>query len=437
MTAESPTIVIIGGGLAGHTAAAVLCHKGVSPVIVSPESAGATGLWRGAGQVFGPIPHRPGTTSAGKPESLAELVSPPKRWTRLRENRPWHPYHRLVSDLNELRTRIDDALGHLDYDGVDLLSPPRLSITDRGIPCVADLAPPSLVTSRLSNADSVAVVAEGLESWSRNRIPAVTKGFLGARSCLVRIGFFEEQLAPDAHPVHAARIVAERSDDFIQSIAKGLSELDTPPDYLLCPPCLGPTWQSHRTICHRIEDRLDVIPLETASSTQSVHGHRLVDFLRTDHSDLNRLARVNRGTVSQGRVTGVDLDEQEPLRADAVILATGKWVSEGIDSDGALSEPLFDLPLWLDGDPVDDPDSTWPPELMGTTPSESHPLLRVGLHTGERMRPLDGDGEPVYSNLFACGRILAGSNPISDGTDLGVDLVTGLAAAESLIETIE
>ena len=126
------------------------------------------------------------------------------------------------------------------------------------------------------------------------------------------------------------------------------------------------------------------------------------------------------------RVTSVTLEtagHPTQLSADAYVLATGGFESGGLalDSYGTLTEPTFDLPVWTpDASPIND--DPWAPQ----------PLFESGLRVNTKMRPLDADGRPVYTNVHASGGLLAGAQRWLELSGDGIALGSAIAAADAI-----
>ena len=58
---------------------------------------------------------------------------------------------------------------------------------------------------------------------------------------------------------------------------------------------------------------------------------------------------------------------------------------------------------------------------------------RVLPATDDRLRPIDGTGRPVYTNLHAVGAILGGAVPWKEKSGTGISVATGYAAAEAIL----
>lgn len=111
------------------------------------------------------------------------------------------------------------------------------------------------------------------------------------------------------------------------------------------------------------------------------------------------------------------------FHADQFVLATGGLVGKGIESDReAVREPVFDCHVpapddrydWFDDDPFGD-----------------HPFARFGVETDDDLRPLDAGGDPEFPNLRAAGAVLGGYDFAAEKSGSGVSLATGLTAGRS------
>ena len=120
-------------------------------------------------------------------------------------------------------------------------------------------------------------------------------------------------------------------------------------------------------------------------------------------------------------------EQEARIRADGVLLATGRFLGGGLQSDHAtIKEGIFDLPVFQ-------------PEERKHWHSDrffepgGHAVNRVGLETDDRLRPLDADGRPAFEKLFAAGIILAHQdwNRMKCGSGLSVATAYGAVKAFS------
>ncbi len=113
------------------------------------------------------------------------------------------------------------------------------------------------------------------------------------------------------------------------------------------------------------------------------------------------------------------------LRAEGVILATGRFWAKGLraDRDG-IRETLFDLP-------VEQPQNreTW--HCRQFFDPGGHPANRAGLNIDDQFRPLDDKGGPAFKNLFATGSILAHQDWMRMKCGSGLAVSSAYAAVEA------
>jgi len=94
-------------------------------------------------------------------------------------------------------------------------------------------------------------------------------------------------------------------------------------------------------------------------------------------------------------------EHEDSIRADAVLLATGRFLGGGLQSDHTtVTEPIFDLPVFQPGNR-----ELWHGD--GLFELGGHAINQAGLETDAMFRPLDPNGQPAFEKLFAAGIILA------------------------------
>jgi glycerol-3-phosphate dehydrogenase subunit B len=132
-----------------------------------------------------------------------------------------------------------------------------------------------------------------------------------------------------------------------------------------------------------------------------------------------------RGVIEGGRVTGIvvpDVVRDRTYRADTFILTTGGLYGGGIVTDytGLMREAVFGLP-------VKAPDAMdgWFSEQL----SHDHPIHAAGVRANAAMQPVDEAGNVVLVNIRLAGRLLAGYDPLAEGSTEGVWLATAYRAA--------
>jgi glycerol-3-phosphate dehydrogenase subunit B len=200
------------------------------------------------------------------------------------------------------------------------------------------------------------------------------------------------------------------------------------------PAALG--FQNHQGVWQDMQDRLGLSVFEIPTLPPSMPGLRLERALRRACQDAG--VDFVEGARAVGRVTkphtraraagAVALTAGGPraFDADAVLLATGDLLHGGLVArqDGLVQESVFDLPV------VHHPDrSTW----VSPRASETQPYASFGLRVDASMRPLDVHGQPMYSNLFAAGGLLAGARRAEEGSRQGIGVATAFCAVEAAL----
>src|SRR5690554_5084810 len=126
MSPRHTQIAIMGGGLAGHTAARAVHQAGADAVMICPSSPGATALWGGLGQVFGPADDFPSRSvglfgqSATLPTNLRQTRA--DRFFALTHRRQFHPYQRLGLAQDAIADTASQAIELLGYSGITNLA---------------------------------------------------------------------------------------------------------------------------------------------------------------------------------------------------------------------------------------------------------------------------------------------------------------------------
>jgi glycerol-3-phosphate dehydrogenase subunit B len=110
------------------------------------------------------------------------------------------------------------------------------------------------------------------------------------------------------------------------------------------------------------------------------------------------------------------------------VLATGGVATGGIELDSRWHARETALGLPLSGMPgADEP--RFSPDYFA-----EHPMARVGVAVDDGLRPVDGGGGRVCSNVLVAGATLAGAQPWREKSGEGVSLATGHRAAELIME---
>jgi glycerol-3-phosphate dehydrogenase subunit B len=413
--------VVIGAGLAGLTAALRLAEEGRRVLIVA-KGVGATHLAPGTIDVLGYLDGPVENPARALPEFVAA--------------NPEHPYGRV--SVETIRASIEwfgARLGDHGYRGgldENLLLP-----TAVGVAKPTALVPETMAAGDLRTGGRYVFVGlRGLKDFypayladNLARARLRSGGSVSARAVELELPLGGEG---DVSSVGFARRFEQA--EFRNVVVRELRRLVVPGEIVGFPAVLG---LAHaREIRHELETGLRHPVFEVPTLPPSVQGLRVFETMTA------ALRRQGGRVVVGSTVVGAESTRNRleavvtetagrPLtyRARSFVLATGGFPSGGLrlDAYGKVQETVFALPLA--GVPG--------PERALTDPGylDDHALSRVGVAVDERLRPVDGDGEPAYENLHAAGATIGGAVPWREASGNGLSLATGYAAASAILES--
>lgn len=425
MTAIDADVLVVGGGMAGATAALSARRAGARVVLVR-RAPGATALSSGAISV---APDETALPSG----PLAARLGPVDAARRIAAARPDHPYAAVGVD------RLEEALAFVQAELAELLAPaldrPRFIPTP-----VGNVVTCALCQRSMEAADLVAVrgllAVVGFRRHAAFDAALVAVGLTGYASRGGPHTAFAEVdvpgLEPAARPHEIAR--ALETPGTAEALGEALrSALPEGAAAALLPPVLG--LDPAARVAERIARAAGLPVAETLSDVPSVPGLRLQRALDA------RLAAAGVEVVTaaidgaRGPDEAAEADGRM-LRAPSWVLATGSFVGGGIARRGRLVEPALGLPVQAaEGREAGVHLAQRPAASLTVRDRRApQPLLSAGLRVDRSGRPLDELGRPVHPRLFAAGGVLGGHEQATDGTGLGVAVLTGflagLAAAE-------
>jgi glycerol-3-phosphate dehydrogenase subunit B len=187
-------------------------------------------------------------------------------------------------------------------------------------------------------------------------------------------------------------------------------------------------------IKRELEAQLGLPVFEIPSLSPSIPGIRLHNLMV---QEIERLGgRVYDGmqvlsAVIEGRLVNAVYTEAaarlRPNQARIYVLATGGLLGGGFQSEytGRMRESVFDLPLTS---PIDR--SVWFQDQF--LAAQGHPVYQAGPTLARDFRPLDGEGQPLYENLFLAGSVLGNCDPIRERSLEGLALATGYVVGNQI-----
>ncbi|ELY67453.1 glycerol-3-phosphate dehydrogenase subunit GlpB [Natrinema versiforme] len=188
-------------------------------------------------------------------------------------------------------------------------------------------------------------------------------------------------------------------------------------------------------------DRLGVDVFEVPMGPPSLPGMRLEDLLYDALAE--RGVRVTTGVPVVDYETAADgpdgnapppIDHvivdrngtEIPHRADQYVLATGGLVGKGVESErGRVFEPIFDCHVPHAADRYD----WFVDDVFG-----DQPYAQFGLPVDRDLRPLDADDGLEFPNLRGAGAVLGGYDFAAEKSGAGVSLATGYVAGQRAAE---
>jgi glycerol-3-phosphate dehydrogenase subunit B len=407
-------VVVIGGGLSGTCAALAARESGADVVLVS-RAPGATAVSSGAIDF----------ASSDDDTSIGESA---RRLAR----QPGHPYallgEALVPAIDETIALLRRHLASLAMGGARFAADRNVWLASPlGLAKPAALAQGPIAAGDLRN-------LAGREA--RLGVVALA-GTQTVEARLVALGL-RRVLAPLSDSTVVGPDLYRQRGDALRTLPEIARDLDQPGRRAAFAESLGraaaqahvthllvPTLGIEDPVGARaeLERHLQMPVFELLGAPPSVPGLRLQRALEAAAAKAG--IRAVHGIAERGAGSDVQIVrgvECEPVRAGAVVLATGRFLGGGIrcEPDGHLRETVFDLPASAAGRSVL---TALPNEhLFAEHAAGPHPGLAAGIHADSDLRA---------GSVFVCGAVLAGFDPARDEGGLGVCALTGVLAGQN------
>jgi glycerol-3-phosphate dehydrogenase subunit B len=400
-------VFVVGGGIAGMTAALAAAEEGASVRLASKKQSTlrqATGLTDVLGYVNGDL----------VVNHFDEIASLP----------PEHPYSITGEPALRAGLRRFDAVtgesyrgGHTDRNALVPTHGGTVKPTARYPESVA----PGLASDER---DMLLVGFEGLVDFDAPSA-AAHLGAVGVpfetRGATIR---FPLDFEADAKQTRYAHALDVDEGGVRARLADRIADQHGDEPRIGLPAVLGR--DEHRDIWNELATALDAAVFEVPTGPPSLPGIRLEALFRRGLRDAGvevvQNAVVDFDTDGT-QITSVTLDRNSqriPHAASSFVLATGGLVGTGLESNREdVREPVFDCHV-----PVPDDRSDWyVRDLYG-----EQPYARFGVSVDEQLRPQLADGGREFENLRAAGSVLGGFDFAASNSGTGISLATGQLA---------
>ncbi|WP_254545110.1 glycerol-3-phosphate dehydrogenase subunit GlpB [Halomarina pelagica] len=424
-------VLVVGGGLAGVTAAIAAARTGARTRLVSHKES----TLRQASGLIDVLGYEPDG------DDLDPLADPFEAIDALPEDHP-HPYAHLGSEgVREGLAFFDDLAGE-SYRGGHTNRNALVPTHGGAIKPTARY--PAGVAAGLASDDREALLV-GFETvtdfsagYAADHLRAAGVPFEVRGATVPFPGDFRD----DAAITRLARALDENAlvehEGSRVAVRTALAELVRPhlgdAERVGFPALLG--HDRPEEVRPALERLLDAAVFEVPMGPPSLPGIRLAERLYAAADEAGVRATNGVPVVDHeadgNRIEAVRVRHERqvvPYRADQYVLAAGGLVGKGIDSDrGGVREAVF-------GCHVPHPDDRY--DWFEDGAFDAHPFARFGVRVDRDLRPLDATDEPHYENLRAAGAVLGGYDFAAECSGSGVSLATGVRAGRLAGETTE
>lgn len=397
--------VIIGGGLSALLCGIELVRNGNKAAIVTTGhsslhfSSGSFGLYNGA-----------------EPLKAVEALG------------EGHPYTKLGEDIEQLAAKATEILNVAGIATIGDSEANHYIMTPTGAMRQCWLSVEGMVTSKdgksLDFGRALILCPEGfLDFYTQFVAESLSK--LGVETSQATFSLPELVIRRN-NPTEMRSVTVARAldkEENILALASIISRKAKDVDTVIMPAVLG----FERTdILSRLEKITDKRILTVATLPPSVEGIKAERALRKTFENMGGVIynghTATEFVMEEGALLSITTAKGVTLSANEFVLATGSFIGGGLEAlRSGVSEKLF-------GADVLAPKTT---ELTDRDIYAPQPFMSAGIVTDSQFKVAIGGA--VVENLYGCGAILAGYNPVKEGCGAGVAMFTALKVAENIL----
>lgn len=397
-------VIVIGSGLAGLMAAAVVTSRGQKATLLTYGS-GSLPLASGAIDFL----------NAKAPDVAINAL--PNH----------HPYKKIgLKAIEEAAKFFCDVTSqaNLPYNGK--ISAQIPIVTAVGTLKYSCLVPESMDASNLINKKKIFVAdIKGLKDFYASMLVGNLKKYFSDKAFEVVPMDLKLLGGRDITCMDAAQLLTDNE----QRLANELKALNAAADdAIIIPPILGLAGNFSRSV---ITTQLRAEVFETTCLPPSPPGIRLqrafIKYLQKSDVRIHENSKVIRGVVEGKKVTGVVVENvvrEKVFPARKIILATGGFYSGGITmcEFDSPQETIFDIPVFF----PQGEDNWSNPNLFENRPQG---FAMTGIFTDENLRPIDESGQILFENVHVIGANLGGGDFVFERSAGGVAISSAYKAA--------
>lgn len=418
-------VTIIGGGIAGYSAGLRCLQAGLKTALIS-QGQSALHFSSGSIDVLGKLP------------SGEAVESPLLAMEALRQQAPNHPYSKIGADT------ISQGLmwfqKTLQQRGMPLTHQADNSnhyrITPMGTLKATWLSQP-YVYQHKANADFKRIVLLAIDGY-RDFQPHMLQDNLRALPAFSTIpseiinitipGFEALRHNPnELRSIDIARLL--KQPHAWRSFCDQLIRHATVQDLVILPAIMGNG--DGLTLLNKLKLETNLQLHEVPTMPPSLMGIRIEEtlsraFLTMGGTHLKG-DKVISGEFDGNRLTAIHTQNLNdmPIQADHFVMATGSYFSQGLQaSHHGISEPVFQLETESCHDRA-----LWRNHAFFS--ANSHPFMTFGVLTNMSLNPTHQGN--IITNLYCCGSMLAGYDPVFEGSGGGVAIASAYHATSQIM----